>query len=32
MKASGALIDSLSAYFHRSLGLAAMGLVGVGDA
>jgi hypothetical protein len=32
MKASGAFTDSLNAYFHRSLGLAAIGLVGVGEA
>jgi hypothetical protein len=32
MNASGALMDSLSAYFQRSLGLAAIGLVGVGEA
>jgi hypothetical protein len=32
MKANGAFTDSLNAYFHRSVGLAAIGLVGVGDA
>ena len=32
MKANGALTDSLNAYFQRSVGLAAMGLVGVGEA
>src|ERR1044071_7627282 len=32
MKANGAFTDSLKAYFHRSVGLAAIGLVGVGDA
>jgi hypothetical protein len=32
MKANGAFTDSLNAYFHRALGLAAIGLVGVGDA
>ena len=32
MKAKGALTDSLKAYFQRSIGLAAIGLVGVGEA
>jgi len=32
MNANGAFTDSLNAYFHRNVGLAAIGLVGVGDA